>query len=284
MKVAFQGERGAFTELAVTEYFGSKARPVPVAEWADVFKSVQTGRTAYGVIPIENSLAGSIHQNYDLLLENCLFICGEVLLRVSHYLMANPGVSQRDITRVYSIPVAFAQCKKFLRRFPRLKTVAVSNTASAVKILKENGWRDAAAIASMQAMIDYGMTCLAKKIEDNPTNMTRFLILSKKPAIARHKGPAMKTSIVFATKDIPGALFKALSVFALRDINLWKIESRPMHGKGFEYIFYLDFGGDIRDEAQQNAINHLQEITSFYRMLGSYRVGRLAHPEYRKRG
>jgi len=283
MKVAFQGERGAFGELAVVEYFGRKAEPAPVAQFIDVFKAVETGRAKYGMIPIENSLAGSIHQNYDSLRETHLFIVGEILLRISHYLLVNPGVCRRDIRRVFSHPQAIAQCRKYLSRFPRLEIVPCPNTAAGAKMIRDNGLRDAAAIASRQAMIDYGMACLAKNIEDNRMNMTRFLVLSKRPSVKKRRHGAMKTSIVFSTKDIPGALFKALSVFALRDINLYKIESRPMHGKGFEYIFYLDFEGDAADEAQRNAINHLKEITSYYRMLGSYPVGRIVHPEYRKR-
>jgi prephenate dehydratase len=282
MVVAFQGERGAFGELAAVECFGTNVRPLPAAEFAGVFSAVETGKASYGVIPIENSLAGSIHQNYDLLLENRLFIVGEILLRISHYLIANPGVPRRAVRRVFSHPQALAQCRRYLKRFPTLEIVPVSNTARGVRMISEQGLRDSAAIASMQAMIDYDMACLASNIEDNPNNMTRFLVLGRRRR-GRKRRVAMKTSVVFSTKNIPGALFKALSVFALRDINLFKIESRPVHGRGFEYLFYLDFEGAVEDEAQRNAINHLQEITSFYRMLGSYPVGRVAHPEYRKR-
>jgi prephenate dehydratase len=283
MRIAFQGERGAFGELAAVEYFGSKVSAMPQAEFADVFQAVEKGAAAYGVIPIENSLAGSIHQNYDLFLDSRLFIVGEVYLRVSHYLIANRGVPRRNIKQIFSHPQALAQCKKYLKRFPNLKITAVSNTAIGVKMIRDNAMRDAAAIASMQAMIDYNMKCLAKNIEDNPNNLTRFLILAKKKARVVGRRRPMKTSIVFSTRNIPGALFKALSVFALRDINLFKIESRPVHSKAFEYLFYLDLEGNDDDEAQRNAINHLQEITAFYRMLGSYPIGRLAHPEYRKR-
>ena len=283
MKVSFQGERGAFGELAAVEYFGKKVMPIPVPEFADVFKAVEKQKAAYGIIPIENSLAGSIHQNYDLLLESNLFIVGEICLRISHYLIANPGASRRTIKRVFSHPQALAQCKRYLKRFPRLEITPVSNTAAGVKMIRDSNMRDAAAIASMQAILDYNMKCLAKNIEDNPNNMTRFLVLARKNALKHRGGRPMKTSIVFSTKNIAGALFKSLSVFALRDVNLFKIESRPVHGKGFEYLFYLDLEGSAQDEAQRNAIHHLQEITSFYRMLGSYPVGRVAHPEYRKR-
>lgn len=180
MKVAFLGERGSFSELAVAEYFGRAATPVPEPEFADIFKAVAAGGVNHGIVPIENSLAGSIHQNYDLLLENNLFITGEIFLRVSHYLLANPGVSRRDIRRVYSHPQVLAQCRNYLRRHPKIQAIPVSNTAGAVRMVQGEKLRDAAAIASMQAMLDYKMACLAKNIEDNANNMTRFLVMSKK--------------------------------------------------------------------------------------------------------
>ncbi len=283
MSVAFSGQRGAFGELAAVEFFGSAQTPAPVPEFTDVFEAVTKGNARYGIIPIENSLAGSIHQNYDLLLENNLFIIGELYLRVSHYLIANKGVSRRRVASVYSHPQAIAQCKKYLRRYPDLSIVPVSNTALAVRTIQEQKLTDAAAIASMQAAIDYDMQVLAKRIEDNPANMTRFLVLSRTQRRKAAGELGTKTSIVFSTKNIPGALFKALSVFALRDIDLFKIESRPVHGRHFEYLFYLDFSGSFYQEAQKNAINHLREITTFCRVLGSYPRGRLAEPEYRKR-
>ncbi len=282
MSVAFSGERGAFGELAAVLFFGKNQKVMPCREFADVFRAVSDKRTQYGVIPIENSLAGSIHQNYDLLLENDLFITGEIVLQVSHYLIANPGTTKNKVRRVFSHPQALAQCKKYLEGMPSVEVVAVSNTAGAVKKIKDEKLADAAAVASMQAAIDYDMSVLARRIEDNRNNMTRFLVLArrqKKPPNAKD----IKTSIVFSTKNIPGALFKALSVFALRDIDLFKIESRPVHGKQFEYLFYLDFQGYVADEAQKNAVNHLQEITTFFRVLGSYPVGDVVRPEYKKR-
>ncbi|MBD3344667.1 MAG: prephenate dehydratase [Chitinivibrionales bacterium] len=283
MAIAFAGERGSFSELAAVEFFGGKQKPVPVQEFHNVFTAVASEEIKYGIVPIENSMAGSIHQNYDLLLENDLHIWGEVYLRVSHCLIANKGVSKKDIKTVYSHPQALAQCKKYLASMKKTEPFPVSNTARGVRKIKEEKLNDAAAIASMQAAIDYNMQILSKRIEDYKFNTTRFLILSKN---YRKKIPAKdntKTSIVFTTKDIPGALFKSLSVFALRDINLLKIESRPLQGKNFEYLFYLDFEGKSDSEAQRNAINHLQEITSFLRILGSYPTGELKHPEYRKR-
>jgi arogenate/prephenate dehydratase len=284
MSVAFQGECGAFSELAAVEYFGGAQPPIAMPEFADVFNAVSSGKTRYGVIPIENSMAGSIHQNYDLFLEGDLYIIGELFLRISHYLIANKNVSRRSVKRVFSHPQGLAQCRRYLSRFPKLVQTPFSNTAAAVKKIRDERLMDAAAIASMQAAIDYDMAVLTREIEDRHDNMTRFLILAPRPRRQkRDPQTSMKTSVVFSTKNIPGALFKALSVFALRDIDLYKIESRPVHTKHFEYLFYLDFEGDVRDEAQKNAINHLQEITTLYRCLGSYPKGRIAHPNYRKR-
>ena len=283
MSIAFQGERGAYSELAAKEFFGVHKLFVPLPEFIDVYNAVSRGKAAYGVLPIENSLAGSIHQNYDLLLEGDLFIVGEIFLKVSHYLIANPSVSLKNIRRIYSHPQALTQCKRFLARFKKAEIIPVSNTASAVTKIKEEGCVDAAAIASMQAAIDYDMAVLAKAIEDRMNNQTRFIMLAKKPLKIRGKKRQFKSSSVFAAKNIPGALFKALSVFALRDIDLFKIESRPFGKKGFDYLFYLDFEGSSEDNKSQNALNHLQEITTCYRFLGSYPVGRITHPEYFKR-
>lgn len=279
MKAVFAGERGAFGELAAKEYFGSKCGLESVPEFADVFNAVMNGVHSFGIVPIENSLAGSIHQNYDMLLESNLHITGEVLLRVGHFLIANKGVNFKRIKKVYSHPQALAQCKKFLKS-SGLEPVPCSNTAAAVRKIKDEGINDAAAIGSMQAAIEFDMKVLRGNIEDNQWNTTRFLILSRTPNKLKSSEIPQKTSIVFSTKNIPGALFKCLAVFALRDIDLFKIESRPVNGNGFKYLFYLDFRGDLSDEARKNAINHLQEITTFYRHLGSYPVGKVVHPKF----
>ncbi len=283
MKIAFAGEKGAFAELAAAQHFGPRHALVPVPEFEDVFASVSRGKVSHGIIPIENSLTGSIHQNYDLLLEGDLFITGEIFLRVSHYLIANRGVKRHNIRRVFSHPQGLAQCRAFLKKMPDAERIPVSNTAVAVRKIRDGRLLDAAAIASLQAAIDYDMSVLAENIEDNKANITRFLILSRQKGAVPHAAKNCKTSVVFSLKNIPGALFKSLSVFALRDIDLLKIESRPVHGKPFEYLFYLDFAGDCGDERQANALNHLREITMFCRPLGSYERGKLVHPEYKKR-
>jgi prephenate dehydratase len=281
--IAFAGERGAFAELAAIDYFGEAPRLIPVQEFADVFRGVAAGRYRFGVVPIENSLAGSIHQNYDLLVENNLHIAGEILLRIRHCLIANAGVKRRAVRRIFSHPAAFAQCRKFLNKFPGTEIVPVSNTAGAAKKIRDERLNDAAAIASMQAAVDFDMQVLKSGIEDNRWNTTRFIILSKKPSFPPPSARDVKSSVVFSMKNIPGSLYKCLSVFALREVNLYKIESRPVHGKGFQYLFYLDFAGDARKAAQKNAINHLREITDFYRFLGSYRSDKPRDPACKKR-
>jgi prephenate dehydratase len=283
MAIAFQGERGAFSELAAIEFFGGKQKTVAVAQWEDVFTAVENNDTLYGIVPIENSLGGSIHRNYDLLLHHKPYIVGELYLKISQQLLANKGVKLSQIRRIYSHPQGFEQCRLYLQhKLPHIELIPVSNTAAAAKKIKDESLVDAAAISSTQAAIDYDLKILAKDIEDNKENITRFLVLGNKKSKHQLQTP-MKTSIVFSLKNMPGALFRALSVFSLRDIDLVKIESRPVRGKPFEYLFYLDFSGSECEQHQQNALNHLQEITVFYRVLGSYDVGQLVRPEYKKR-
>jgi prephenate dehydratase len=231
-----------------------------------VFDSVVTGECEYGLIPIENSLAGSIHQNYDLLLRHDLHIVGEYLLRVQHCLIALPGVRKEEIKKTISHPQALGQCAAYLRGLG-IKPESVYDTAGSVKMLKESGARDTAAIASHRAADLYGMQILEEGIEDNPENYTRFLAISRNAV--QPEGES-KTSIVFTLKNQPGALFKALSVFALRDIDLTKIESRPLQGKPWEYLFYIDFIGSMYEETVLKALDHLSEYATMLRVLGSY--------------
>ncbi len=265
MKVAFQGEAGAFSEQAVFEYFGS-VESTSCESFEAVFDAINSGKCEAGIIPIENSLAGSIHQNYDLLLRNNLHIVGEYLLRVRHCLIVNPGVKKADIKKAISHPQALGQCAGYLRSH-KIKAEQGLDTAGSVKALKESDALDTAAIASRRAAELYGMQILEEGIEDNAENYTRFLAIQREPKIP--EGEA-KTSIVFTLNNVPGALFKALSVFALRDINLTKIESRPLQGKPWEYLFYIDFIGAMQDESSQKALDHLGEYALMLRVLGSY--------------
>ena len=265
MKVAFQGEAGAYSEEAAFGYFEA-VEPQPCETFEDVFETVTLGACQSGLIPIENSLAGSIHQNYDLLLRHDLHIVGEYFLRVRHCLIGFPGVDKSEIQRVISHPQALGQCAGYLRELG-VKTEPVYDTAGSVKILKKSGERTMAAIASKRAAEIYEMQILQESIEDNPENYTRFLEIA--PGPVKPAGEA-KTSIVFTLKNQPGALFKALSVFALRDIDLTKIESRPLAGKPWEYLFYIDFIGAMKDDAVRRALDHLGEYAVMLRVLGSY--------------
>jgi prephenate dehydratase len=273
LRVAFQGERGAFSEAAAVEFFDGEAiEPVPCETFDEVFACVEASKCERGIVAIENSLAGSIHRNYDLLLEHDLSIVGEHYLRIIHCLIVNPGTKLTDIRRIYSHPQALAQCEKTLDWLPGIERISTYDTAGSVALIKAEGLKDAAAIASQRAAQVYEMEILKEGIEDNPENYTRFLIMGREPI--EPPLPA-KTSIVFATKNVPGVLFKALSVFALRDIDLTKIESRPLKGKPWEYLFYLDFAGSMAEERCRNGINHLKEIASYLRILGSYPKGEM---------
>jgi prephenate dehydratase len=265
MLVAFQGEPGAYSEQAVFDYFG-KVDTQPCESFDVVFDSVVSETSDAGLIPIENSLAGSIHQNYDLLLRHDLHITGEYPLRVQHCLIALPGVKKAEIKKVISHPQALGQCAAYLRGLG-VKPESAYDTAGSVKMLKESGARDTAAIASRRAAQIYEMQILEEGIEDNPENYTRFLAISRTGV--RPEGEA-KTSIVFTLRNQPGALFKALSVFALRDIDLTKIESRPLQGKPWEYLFYIDFLGAAHEETARKALDHLGEYALMLRVLGSY--------------
>ena len=265
MRVAFQGEAGAYSEEAAFGYFEA-VETQPCESFDDVFATVTSGACQSGLIPIENSLAGSIHQNYDLLLRHDLHIVGEYFLRVRHCLIGFPDVNKSEITRVISHPQALGQCAGYLRGLG-VKTEPVYDTAGSVKMLKASGERTTAAIASKRAAEIYEMQILQESIEDNPENYTRFLEIAPEPV--KPTGEA-KTSIVFTLKNQPGALFKALSVFALRDIDLTKIESRPLAGKPWEYLFYVDFVGAIGAETVRRALDHLGEYALMLRVLGSY--------------
>ena len=239
MKIAFQGERGAYSENAVLQFFGDKVQVKPCRDFKDVFDSVCARDTPHGVVPVENSLEGSVTQNYDLFLHYDLKVCGEIIVKIEHCLIANPGTSLENIKVVYSHPQALAQCRSFLEDFGR-ELVPTYDTAGSVKMLKEKGLDNAAAIASERAANFYGMQILANDIADNPENYTRFFVLSKEDAAPTGKD---KTSIIFSAAHKPGSLYDALGEFAKRGINLTKIESRPTKQTAWEYNFYLDFCG-----------------------------------------
>jgi prephenate dehydratase/chorismate mutase/prephenate dehydratase len=264
-KVAFQGERGAFSEDAVTTFFGN-VELFPNKYIADVFEAVLENKVDSGVVPVENSQAGSINDTYDLLLSFPLNIFGEIHLRISHCLMALPGETLEGIKVIYSHPQALAQCEEFLRKL-KAEIVPTYDTAGSAKRIKESGLRGSAAVASKRAAQIYELEILAEGIETNPNNYTRFFVISREKA---EPSPKSKTSLVFSTKNIPGALYSCLGAFATRNINLTKLESRPSRDKPWEYIFYVDFEGHIDDPLCQEALAELKRNTNFVKILGSY--------------
>jgi prephenate dehydratase len=265
MKVAIQGELGCFSHEAARKIV-PRATVVPCARSAEVFDRLASGSVRAGIIPIENSLAGSVAEHFDLLLTRDVFIHGELPLRIRHNLIAQPGVKLNQVRRVFSHPIALDQCRNFFRSRPDIQAVPFYDTAGSVRHLVSEGLRDAAAIAPKQAAKQYGGRILLAGIEDDQQNYTRFLLINSSRKVGKGSN---KTSIAFALKNVPGVLFKALSVFALRDISLSKIESRPRRGHPWEYIFFVDIlRGD--DEAARNALHHLSEIAEFVKVLGIY--------------
>jgi prephenate dehydratase len=274
-RTGIQGELGAFSQEAARQLLGPKTEVAPYPTFESAFVALCSGKIHSAVIPIENTLAGSVHENYDHLLHFDVRIAAETNVRIVHNLIAPPGVAFKDLRQVYSHPVALNQCLKFFARYPRLERVPFYDTAGSVKMVMEKKEPGAAAIASDVAAAIYGGRILKRSIEDDRRNFTRFFLLypSKKMPPPR-RAKEWKTSLVFTTRNIPGALFRGLSAFALRDLNLTKIESRPLRGKPWEYLFYLDFLGRETDPKVQNALRHLAEIADFLRVLGSYPPGR----------
>ena len=270
IRIAFQGEAGAYSELAAFEYFGEDIHTKPCNTFDEAFDEVVLGTSTHGMLPVENSLAGSIHRNYDLMLRNELHIVGEYHLRVEHCLLALPNTKLEDIKFVHSHPQALAQCEANLSQL-HVEQIAEADTAGSARQIKEVGEYQSAAIASKRAAQVYQLDILTENMEDNPANYTRFLVLSRLPLQEDvFEDEDFKTSIVFSLKNEPGALFKALSVFSLRDIDLTKIESRPIPGQPWEYMFYVDFAGHAQAPNCARALDHLGELATFMRLLGTY--------------
>ncbi|KAI4334445.1 hypothetical protein L6164_019139 [Bauhinia variegata] len=280
LRVAYQGVRGAYSESAAQKAYPN-CEAVPCEQFDTAFEAVERWLVDRAVLPIENSLGGSIHRNYDLLLRHSLHIVGEVKYAVRHCLLANHGVKIEDLKRVLSHPQALAQCENTLTRLGLVRE-AVDDTAGAAKHVAFHKLEDAGAVASSAAAEIYGLNILAQDIQDDSDNITRFLMLAREPIIPG-TDRAFKTSIVFSLEEGPGVLFKALAVFALRQINLTKIESRPLrkqplrgsddnNTKYFDYLFYVDFEASMADQSAQNALGHLNEFATFLRVLGSYPV------------
>lgn len=269
-KVAFQGELGAYSEVAARSFFGPSVAVLPRPTFSELYQAVESGACTHGMVPIENSLAGSIHENYDHLLKHSVEIQGELKLRIQHSLIVAPGVSLPDLKSIHSHPQALAQCSEFIQSLPGVAATVAYDTAGSVKLLKQSGHRDQGAIASAHAAEHYGLEVLKKGIENSRKNYTRFLVIGMDE---KAPGEEAKTTIVFSIRHVPGALHKTLQAFARRDINLLKIESRPLVGSPWEYFFYLDFEGHPGHPPCADALADLEPLTDMLRVLGSYPIG-----------
>jgi prephenate dehydratase len=266
MRIAYQGEPGAFSEAAARQVM-PEAQLIPCRAFEDVFDSVKGGPAHYGVLPIENTIGGSIHRNFDLLLEHHLTIVGELELPVVHHLLAMPGTPMEKVRRIYSHPQALAQCDRFLRTLKGVEVVATYDTAGSAKLIADERLAEAAAIASSRAAEVFGLEMLRSSIQDYEHNVTRFLVIGSRPL---SDAAPDKTTIVFTLPNEPGALFKALSVFALRGIDLTKLESRPIPARKWEYLFYADLAAPRDALPCARALGHLAEFAPMLRILGSY--------------
>ncbi|MDP8023710.1 MAG: prephenate dehydratase [Nitrososphaeria archaeon] len=266
VRVSFQGERGAYSEEAVINFFGNEVDFLPLPYLSDVFRSVESSSSDYAVVPIENSLEGSVSETYDLLLNSSVKIVGESILRVRHCFMIHPEAELSGIKEVWSHPQALSQCRKFIEKM-KLKPVPFYDTAGSAKAISEKGILTAGAIASCRAASFYNLKVVEKGIEDSENNFTRFIVIGTKEV---KKGQNNKTSLIFGTPHSPGSLYRALKVFADSGINLTKIESRPTKAKPWEYYFFVDFVGNVDDQKVKDALEELKKVTTFIKLLGSY--------------
>jgi prephenate dehydratase len=264
--VAIQGEAGSFSHAAALAALGMDVHLVPCASFDELFRAVESRAAARGVVPIENSLAGSVHQNYDLLGAHALHVVAETQVRVRHCLIARPGTRLGDVRRVASHPVALAQCRTFFAAHPEITQVSAYDTAGSVRDLMANDVSADAAIASALAAELYGAVILQENLEDHAENYTRFLVVAREPAPPEQ---ARKTSLVFTLPNVPGSLYRALGAFASRGLDLTKIESRPIPGRPWEYAFYLDVLGDPRG-AVAAALAEIRGFARELRVLGAY--------------
>ena len=269
---AYQGTRGSNSEDACIDLLSPAARLLPRTTLEDVFNAVMRGEARYGVVPVENTLAGSIHRCYDLLFEHDVKIIGETVRHILFALIAPPGVALNEVRKALSHPVALAQCETFFRQHPQIQPVPVYDTAGAVEIVMNESSRDSAAVATRRAAAVYGGEVLAEAIQDHMENYTRFLLItpSSSSTSDAQTGAEYKTTIVFSVGNAPGALYHSLRPFAERRIDLAKIESRPLRGSPFEYLFYLDLIGRSDSTAVSDALAELRAQANSVRVLGTY--------------
>ena len=268
LRVAFQGEHGAYSEDAIVALFGEGAVTHPCLDFRDAFEAVDTGAATHAVVPVENSIEGSVAQVHDLLLEHDLTVTGETLVPVQHCVIGNPGSNLLAIRTVYSHPQALAQCRRFLARFPGWRQIPAYDTAGSVKMVRDGKRRDEAAIASARSAGLYRMKVLAEDVQTDHENTTRFFVLEKHPRTLRG---ADKTSIAFVAKNVPGSLHRCLGEFASRGINLTKLESRPRKARPWNYVFYADLDGSMSDPIVRDAVGALVSTAGFVKVFGSYR-------------
>jgi prephenate dehydratase len=271
LRVAFQGERGAFSEEAIVALLGEGVDLVARTTFEDLFSAIRDGAADLALAPLENSLAGSVHQSYDLLLESDYHIVDEVTIPIAHYLIGVPGATLDGIRVVQSHPVALAQCLGFFAKHPRIQRVASTDTAGSVREIMEKRDPTAAAIAARRATAVYGGEILLEHLEDHRENYTRFALLSPDPIVAEG---ANKLSLIVRVKHVSGALHSALGAFATRGVNLMKIDSRPIKGMPWNYSFYLDLEGSTSDPRVIEAFEELRHNGHEYRVLGCYPVAR----------
>jgi prephenate dehydratase len=266
MKVAFQGERGAYSEMACYDFFGSEVDLLPLSTLDNVFQAISDGSAEMGIAPIENTYAGTVTKTYDLLLAHNLYIVGEIHQRIVLCLLANLGTPLGQINRVYSHPQVLEQCETFLETLG-VESVPTLDTGGAARLVKERGHVEEAAIAHEACAQIYGLELLKRSIETDPDNATRFVVISRKHLKITDD---VKTSLVFATKHIPAALYKCLGGFATNGVNLTKIESRPHKSEKTGYLFYLDLEGHPEDSNVIEALRELNFFASFVKILGAY--------------
>jgi prephenate dehydratase len=272
-RIAFQGERGAFSEEAVIKLAGENIQLVPRPTFGALFSAIPEGAADFALAPLENTLAGSVHQSYDLLLESSLHIVAEVAIPIAHNLIGCPSATLAGIRIVYSHPVALAQCLRFFLEHPEIQPIAANDTAGSVRQIIEKGDLSRAAIAGRRAAEYYGGVILLENLQDYPENYTRFVLLSAKPEM---RPGANKISLVIRVKHQPGALYSALGVFAKRGISLLKIESRPLKGTPWHYSFYLDIEGSTADSTIVEALAELGDRAEWHRILGCYPAAKSA--------
>lgn len=268
-RIAFQGARGAFSEMAARELVVGEVEYLPCERFEQMYEAVRDSAADYAAVPMENTLYGSVHENYDLLRTFRLPIVAEARLRIVHNLIGMPTATIGGLTKVISHPVALGQCLQFFRDNPGIASEVHYDTAGSVADMMRDGKPEVASIASSIAADVYGAQILRPSIEDDRQNFTRFFLIAREAPEPPADGP-LKTSIVFGVKNTAGALFRCLAAFALRDINMTKLESRPLRGKPWEYLFYMDFMGSPQEEPVRHAIRHLSELTDELVVLGCY--------------